>query len=53
MNTRDRTPNGKTTIQLSMETRDLLKSVGRKGDSYDTLVQRIVGSYIEHGGRDR
>jgi hypothetical protein len=33
---------GKTTIQLEEETRDRLKSFGKKGESYDDIVIRLM-----------
>ncbi|MBS3795797.1 MAG: hypothetical protein KGY80_12905 [Candidatus Thorarchaeota archaeon] len=31
-----------TTIPLSKETRDLLKKYGRKGETYDELLRRLL-----------
>lgn len=31
-----------TNIQLKVETRDRLKSIGAKGESYDTIINRIL-----------
>ena len=31
-----------TCIQLRVETRDRLKSIGMKGESYDTIINRIL-----------
>jgi hypothetical protein len=31
-----------TTIPLTKETRDLLKKHGRKGETYDQLIRRLV-----------
>ncbi len=42
---------GRTTISLDPETRDRLKSLGRKGESYDDLVNRLIDHYL--GLRDR
>lgn len=36
---------GKTTIQLEEQTRDRLKSFGRKGESYDDIVIRLMDHY--------
>ena len=33
-----------TTVQLSVETRDLLKAAGRKGESYDAVIRRLLKS---------
>lgn len=31
-----------TTIQVQIETRELLKRLGHKGESYDSLVRRLI-----------
>lgn len=31
-----------TTIQIQTQTRELLKKVGRKGETYDNLVRRLI-----------
>ncbi len=31
-----------TTIQLSPGTRDLLKSAGRKGETYDLIIRKLL-----------
>ena len=38
-----------TTIQLSPETRDLLRSIGRKGETYEQIVRKLLKSakYVE------
>jgi len=38
-----------TTIQIAPATRDLLKSLGRKGETYDTIVRNLLKSseYVE------
>jgi len=36
----------KTTIAIRPKTRDLLKSLGHKGESYDQLINRLVGERI-------
>ncbi len=33
-----------TTIQLAQETREHLRAVGRKGETYDQIVQRLLKS---------
>lgn len=42
----------RTTISLDTETRDRLKALGRKGETYDELVNRLIDHYlrIEQGG---
>lgn len=37
----------RTTIPLEMETRDRLKELGSKGETYDELVNRLIDHYIE------
>lgn len=34
-----------TTVQVTSETRDLLKSVGRKGETYDTIIRQLLKTY--------
>lgn len=36
----------RTTISLDTETRDRLKSLGRKGETYDELVNRLIDHYL-------
>jgi len=31
-----------TTIRLKKETREMLKEVGRKGETYDEIIRRLV-----------
>lgn len=31
-----------TTIQVSKETRDLLRKVGHKGETYDQIIRRLI-----------
>jgi len=33
-----------TTVQITSETRDLLKSVGRKGETYDEIIRKLLKS---------
>lgn len=37
-----------TTIRVSLETRDKLISLGRKGESYDTLLKKMIDVYKKH-----
>jgi predicted DNA-binding protein len=37
---------GRTTISLDEETRDRLKALGRKGETYDDLVNRLIDHYL-------
>lgn len=32
----------KATIKISPETRDLLKEIGKKGETYDDVIRRLV-----------
>jgi len=36
-----------TTIRIDPETRDELKVLGRKGDSYDDIIKTILRAYHE------
>ena len=38
-----------TTVQITPETRDLLKAVGRKGETYDAIIRKLLRSseYME------
>ena len=31
-----------TTIQISKETREMLKSLGKKGETYDDIIRRLI-----------
>jgi len=31
-----------TTIRISVETRDKLKKIGRKGETYDDIIKRLL-----------
>lgn len=44
-----------TTIPLTKETRDLLKRYGRKGETYDELIRRLlnVAEQIDFARRQR
>jgi hypothetical protein len=44
-----------TTIPLTKETRDLLKRFGRKGETYDELVRRLltITEEVEFGNRQK
>jgi len=35
----------KTNIQVSRETRDYLAKLGRKGDTYDDIIRRLLTFY--------
>lgn len=36
----------RTTISMSPETRDRLKALGRKGETYDELLNRLIDTYL-------
>lgn len=37
-----------TTIKVSPETKELLRSLGEKGESFDEIINKIVSSYLAH-----
>jgi len=37
-----------TTIKLDSDTRDQLMDLGKKGESYDTILKRLIAHYKEH-----
>lgn len=41
-----------TTIQIRIQTRELLKRMGRKGESYDGLVRRLIQLVQEENPND-
>ena len=41
---------GKTNIQVSRETRDRLAELGRKDDTYDDIIRRLIEFYYVSGG---
>ncbi len=36
------TSKGLTTVQLSLETRDKLKDLGKKGETYEDVILRLI-----------
>jgi predicted CopG family antitoxin len=34
----------KTTIQIDEKTRDKLRDLGKKGETYDEIINRLIGS---------
>lgn len=38
-------PAGHTSIVLTFETRDRLKAIGCKGDTYDVLINKLIDHY--------
>lgn len=37
-----------TSIKIQMETRDDLKELGKMGDTWDTVIKRLIQFYREH-----
>jgi hypothetical protein len=42
----------KSTIAISRNTRDLLKTMGKKGDTYDELIRQLVDMKIKSSVKD-
>ena len=38
---------GLTMIRIETETRDQLKDLGKKGESYDTIIRRLIAAFLE------
>lgn len=38
---------GVTTIQLEMKTRDRLMDLGKKGESYDQIINKLIDSWAK------
>lgn len=36
-----------TSIKIQMSTRDRLVEIGKKNESYDTLINKLIDNYIE------
>lgn len=36
---------GATTVQILLDTRDRLQRIGKKGDSWDDIIRRILDEY--------
>ena len=36
---------GKTTIQVSRETKTKLNEMGKKGDTYDSIIQKLIKNF--------
>lgn len=34
-----------TTIQVSIELREMLKGMGKKGETYEDVIRRLIASY--------
>ena len=37
----------KTTIQITRKTRNELRELGKKGETYDEIIQKLILFYIE------
>ena len=37
---------GKVRIEINIDTRDAIKSAGKMGDTYDTMINEMVRVYI-------
>jgi predicted DNA-binding protein len=40
----------KTTIELSKRTRERLKELGKKGETYDSIINRLIEADSQKGG---
>ena len=38
----------KTTVQINRETRNELRELGKKGETYDAIIQKLILFYNEH-----
>lgn len=38
-----------TTIEIKKTTRDVLKELGNKGDTYDSLLNKMIKEYSDNG----
>lgn len=38
----------KTTIQISRKTKTQLDNIGKKGDTYDSIIQKLLKNYDEN-----
>jgi len=38
---------GVTTIQLEMKTRDRLMSIGKKGETYDEIINKLIDQHLK------
>lgn len=43
---------GKTTVQISIETRNRLMELGKKGDSYDDIIRRLLEAVGAKSGQE-
>jgi hypothetical protein len=37
-----------TTIQISTDTRDELRTIGKMGDNYEKVIQKLIKEHKEH-----
>lgn len=40
-----------TSIKIQMSTRDRLVELGKKNESYDTIINKLINFYEEHNER--
>ncbi|MDD5143498.1 hypothetical protein [Methanoregula sp.] len=41
-----------TTIKIQTETRDKIADLGKKSESYDTILNRLIDFYREHAKKE-
>ncbi len=39
------------TIEIRLDTREALKALGRKGDTYDSIITKLMEGRVEHEDR--
>ncbi len=42
-----------TTIQISKKNRDELKAIGKMGDDYNTVIEKLIREYKDHEHKTR
>jgi len=42
----------RTTILVSVETREALKQISHKGETYDQIIRKLVKFYLENNNRN-
>lgn len=40
-----------TTIKINKETREQLAELGKKNETYDEIIRRLIGFYNKEGGK--
>lgn len=43
MGEQEKETDGQTSIRVSMDTRDKLAALGKKGESFDMIIRRLLG----------